>query len=223
MADTPSSILLLRLQSVGSNTNLWGGYLNTALQTLERASKGYQALAVTGSATISWTNYLATNDGAVAFLKLTGALSSAAALTFPSYNNILAVWNATGAAMTVKCSGGTGVTIPNGMRTILYCDGTDYYSAASAWLNSYQTTLTNPGDVVVKATLEQAIANANFPATAGTVLASVTDTAAGYLGTKIQVSGSLTKSITNPGGNEGVNIDFTFDEGNTGLFADVMS
>jgi hypothetical protein len=50
MADTPSSILLLRLQSIGSNTNLWGGYLNAALQTLERASKGYQALAVTGLA-----------------------------------------------------------------------------------------------------------------------------------------------------------------------------
>lgn len=73
MTDTPSSILLLRLQSVGSNTNLWGGYLNTGLQTLERAAKGYQALAVTGDATVSWTNYSASNDGAVASLNGLGA------------------------------------------------------------------------------------------------------------------------------------------------------
>src|SRR4051812_41031228 len=114
MTDTPSSILLLRLQSVGSNTNLWGGYLNTALATLERAAKGAQTLAVTGDATVSWSNYAATNDGAVAFLKLTGSLSSAAALTFPGYQHYLSVWNATGNAVTIKCSGGTGVTLQNG-------------------------------------------------------------------------------------------------------------
>lgn len=122
MTDTPSSILLLRLQSVGSNTNLWGGYLNTGLQTLERASKGYQALAVTGDATISWTNYSASNDGAVGSLKLTGSLSSAATLTFPGYQHFLYVWNATGAAITIKCSGGTGVTLQNGDRALLYCE-----------------------------------------------------------------------------------------------------
>lgn len=214
MADSPSSILLLRLQSTGSNTNLWGGYLNTALQTQERASKGYQALAVTGDATISWTNYSAANDGSVAFLKLTGSLSSAATLTFPSYQHSLFVWNATGAAVTIKCSGGTGVTIPNGMRTAIYCDATDYYSSAPNWLNSYQGTLTNNGDVVVKNTLETALANLAAPASAGTVLNSAADTTAGYLSAKFtvqistltttQVSGltSLTFSTVHAGGIE---------------------
>jgi hypothetical protein len=192
--------------STGSQVNLWGTYLNVLFQTTERASKGYQSLAVTASATISWSNYSASNDGSVAFLKLTGALSSAVTLTFPSLQHYVSVWNATGAAVTIKCSGGTGVTIPNGVRTLLYCDGVDYFSAGTMWLNTYQTTLTNAGDVVVKTTLEQAIANASLPATAGTLLVDASDTTAGYLGSKLTVTGSgaaiVTPSVTNPGGNE---------------------
>ena len=34
MTDSPSSILLLRIQSVGSNTNLWGGYLRAAAELI---------------------------------------------------------------------------------------------------------------------------------------------------------------------------------------------
>lgn len=146
MSDTPSAILLLRLMSTGSQVNLWGSYLNVLFQTTERASKGYQALAVTGSATVSWSNYSASNDGSVAFLKLTGALSSAVTLTFPSLQHYVSMWNATGAAVTIKCSGGTGVTIPNGVRTLLYCDGVDYFSAASNWMNS-ASSLANNGDI----------------------------------------------------------------------------
>lgn len=238
MADTPSSILLLRLQSVGSNTNLWGGYLNTALQTLERASKGYQALAVTGDATISWTNYSAANDGAVAFLKLTGSISSAAALTFPSYQQKLNIWNATGSTVTVKCSGGTGVAIPNGDRAEVYCDGVDYYNAAPTIIPAALTVAggatfagqlhglaagTANADGVNVGQMAAAIA-ASVPAgTAGTFLNSIADTTRGFANDKITVSGSLVKSTTNPGGNEALNIDFTFDEGQTALYAGVMS
>ena len=85
MADTASAILLQRIQSVGSNVNLWGGYINTNLQMLEQASKGYQTLAVTGDATISWTNYTLANSGSCAFLKLTGTVTGV--LTFPGYQN----------------------------------------------------------------------------------------------------------------------------------------
>lgn len=126
MTDSPSSILLLRLQSTGSNVNTWGGYLNTALQTLEQANKGYQALPVTGDATISWTNYSTGNSLQYGFVKLTGTLSGPATLTAPAYNNFLALQNSAGATVTIKCSGGTGVAIPNGARVLLYCDGTDY-------------------------------------------------------------------------------------------------
>lgn len=217
MADTPSSILLLRLQSVGSNTNLWGGYLNTAMQTLERAAKGYQALAVTGDATISWTNYSASNDGAVATLKLTGSLSSAATLTMPGYQHSVLVWNATGAAVTLKCSGGTGISVANGSKALLYCDATDYYQATPNQIGAALTGVTagtNNTDAVNVAQLAAAIA-ASVPAgTAGTLLNSVTDTTRGFLRAKMttqvgsltttQVSGlqSLSLSTLNGGGDE---------------------
>lgn len=237
MADTPSSILLLRLQSVGSNTNLWGGYLNAALQTLERASKGYQALAVTGDATIAWTNYTATNDGAVAFLKLTGSISSAATLTLPSFQHFVAVWNAAGQAVTIKCSGGTGVAIANGDRALLYCDGVDYYNAAPTVFVSGLTVAGGLGiagkvtgmtagtantDGVNVQQMATAIA-ASVPAgTAGTFLNSIADTTRGFLTDKLAVSGSLTLTTLNPGANEQTQIGFTFDEGQTALYAGVM-
>lgn len=219
MADTPSSILLLRLQSTGSNTNLWGGYLNTIFSTQERATKGYQALAVTGDATISWANYSASNTGAVARLRLTGSLSSAATLTFPAYQNYLNVDNAAGAAVTIKCSGGTGVTIANSGKQLIYCDGTDYYSASPNVLGTGTVTVagriagvtagTAATDAVNKNQMETAIATAGLPATAGTVLVSVGDTTAGYLGQKIAVAGDLVASIQNPGADEDVLITHT--------------
>lgn len=221
MTDTPSSILLLRLQSVGSNTNLWGGYLNAAMQTLERAAKGYQALAVTGDATVSWSNYSAANDGAVAFLKLTGSLSSAATLTFPGFQHYLGVWNATGNSVTIKCSGGTGVALANGSRALLYCDGADYANAAPTVFPAGLTVAgalaisgkvtgmtagTSNTDGVNVAQLAAAIA-ASVPAgTAGTFLNSLADTTRGFLADKLFLSstGLLVASIAtqNTGANE---------------------
>lgn len=207
MVDSPSTILLLRLQATGGNTNLWGGYLNTALSTLERAAKGYQSYTVNGDATISWTNYSATNDLAVTNVKLvTGTVAAAFTLTVPAYEQDLNVWNATAYAATIKVSGGTGVVIPTLMRAKVFCDGTDVRAGGDNWLSSPQTTLTNPGDIVVKTTLETAIATASLPATAGTVLVSAADTTAGYVGTKVSVTGSgaatVTAFTTNPGANE---------------------
>lgn len=184
MADTASPILLLRIQSVGSNVNLWGGYINTALLTQERASKGYEALAVTGDATISWTNYSNSNTGSVALLKLTGSVTGT--LTFPSYQNYLAVWNANSASVTIKCSGGTGVTMLSGQRALLYCDGTDYYNAGPTVApTTTQSSASNA--YALWGAVQSAIATASLPATAGTVLVSGTDTTAGYLASKLTV------------------------------------
>lgn len=212
MVDTPSSVLLLRLQATGSNTNLWGGYLNTAMQMIEQASKGYQTQALTADTTISWTNYSTGNIGAAALLKFTGTLSSAVTVTMPAYQNFILVWNAAGAAVTVKVSGGTGVAVPNGRKSLLFCDGVDYYSAVPSW-NTDTITLTNNGDIVTKSTMETAIAAASG-LTAPFILVSAADTTAGYYAAKTtsamsgltttQVAGltSLQLSVQNSGGNE---------------------
>lgn len=211
MADTASSILLLRLQSLGSNTNLWGGYLNTAMQTLERGEKGYQAYVVTGDATISQTNYSATNDYAVAFIKFTGTPAAAWTHTLPARHNFMGGWNTSGQAGTIKCSGGTGVTIPDGYRFLTYCDGVDYYNAAPgifpggltiAGLLHGVTAGVVGTDAVNVTQLAAAIAASVPLGTAGTLFNSVTDTTRGYLQDKIKLATGAALSTANPAGNE---------------------
>lgn len=206
MTDTATSRYKARQQSQGSNTNTWGDdKLNEVLRLLDRGSKGYQALAMTGDTTLSWTNYVATNDGQCAVLKLTGSLSSATNLVVPSAEwQWDCIWNTTGQTITVKTSAGTGVAIPNGRKAAVFCDASDCYLGVSNIID--QITLTNDRDSVDKNALETAIANASLPASAGTVLVSASDTTAGYLGAKVDVTGSgaatVTPSTTNPGANE---------------------
>lgn len=208
MADTPSAILLLRLQSTGSNTNLWGGYLNTALQTLEQAAKGFQSLAVSGDAAVSWANYAAGNSGQAARLKLTGALSASATLIFPAYQNALSVENAAGAAVTIKCAAGTGVTLAHGRSADLYCDGTDYFNAAPTVFPagasvtmggaltvtgkiSGVTAGTAATDAVNKAQMEATVAAGAIPGAPGTVKVGPATNSL-YLLQALQASGAVT-------------------------------
>lgn len=203
MADTPTTRYGARKQSLGSNTNTHGDpKLNEDLDLFDRGSKGYQALTVTGDATLSWTNYIATNDGQVATLKLAGTPVAAFTLTFPSTQWELDVINTSGQTATLKCSGGTGISIPTGRTVRLYCDATDIFSKVANYLPT-ATTLTNAQDLVSKLQMETAIAAAGLPATAGTVLNSATDPAANFLANKLAASSagalSLTVSTTNPG------------------------
>lgn len=197
MADSASSILLLRLQSTGSNTNLWGGYLNTALSTIEQASKGYQTQALTGDTTISWTQYQTGNKGQCALLRTTGSLASAATVTLPAYMNFLIYWNNSGASNTVKCSGGTGVVVPNNRKALLYCDGTDYFFAGPNYIGD-DITETNNRDIVDFAALTTAI-TAITTAQNGLVLVSATATESEYLVNALSADGAVTITKVNAG------------------------
>lgn len=205
MTDTPSARYGAREQSLGSNTNTWGDTkLNQVIDLLDRGSKGYQALTINGDATITWTNYVATNDAQVATLKLnTGTVVAAFTLTFPSKEWEFAVWNNTAYAATIKCSGGTGITIPANRKVRLFSDGSDIGDSTANYLPT-ATTLTNAQDLVSKTQMETAIATAGTPATAGTVLNSAADTTAGYNGQKntAKTNGGIAYSTLNAGANE---------------------
>jgi len=190
MADSPSPVLQMRIQSVGSNVNLWGEYINTDLQMLEQAAKGYQTQALTGDTTITWTNYATANKGAAALLKFTGSLTSAATVTMPAYQNFILVWNAAGQTVTVKCSGGTGVAIPNNRKAFLFCDGTDYYFAGPNYIGD-DITEGNNRDLVDYACLLANLAAAGIPASTGAVKVDALATAV-YLISALQASGALT-------------------------------
>lgn len=219
MTDTPTPRYGGRQQSQGSNTNTWGDdKLNELFRLFDRGSKGVQSLAITGDTVLSWTNYIATNDGQVAVLTLTGSLSSPAALTVPSREWVWdVIKNFTGQTVTVKTSGGVGVAIGNGKFMEVHCDGVDCYNGTGTVLPGAATVagaLTVAGQIsgVVTGTaltdaanvgqVAAAIATASLPATAGTVLNSITDTTAGYLGAKIAVSGDLVLTTQTPAGAE---------------------
>jgi hypothetical protein len=139
MTDTSSVIMLARLQSTGSNNNIWGGYLVDNQNITEKQAQGYEVIALTGDQTLSFTSYSTTNIGQSRTVKFTGSLTSGATVTYPALKAQRTFINAAGAPVTVKCAAGVGVAIPNGYAADLYCDGVDYYERAAQHINGDMT------------------------------------------------------------------------------------
>lgn len=225
MVDTATSRYGARKQSLGSNVNTWGDTkLNDVLDLLDRGSKGYQSVAMTGDTTLTWTNYATSNQGQVKTLKLTGSLSSPASLIMPAREWEFKVINATGATVTVKTSTGTGVAIPTGYACDVFCDATDVYAQATFFNGVVRgSAAVASNDLPTLTQVSALIAAATTSSTPGTFRITASDTTSKFADTAITVSGSLTKSVVSPGGNETLNIDFTFDEGQGALFAEAMN
>lgn len=129
MVDTYSSTKnRVRSQTPGGNSNTWGANLNDNFERIDRAASGYLAKSITGNVTLTET------ESQYKHIKLTGTLSAAATVTIPGYAGEYIVTNATtgGYAVTVKTAAGTGISITNGSRRALFCDGTDTYVISSA-------------------------------------------------------------------------------------------
>jgi len=131
---TYSTNLALELIGNGEQAGNWGQTTNTNLGTLlEQAISGYTTLAMANS-----DQTLAMTQGASAtarnmFIELTGVLTAARVLNVPANKKLYFIYNNTtgGFAVTVKVAGLTGVSVPNGTKTILVCNGTDIINATS--------------------------------------------------------------------------------------------
>ena len=131
-----STNLKLELIGTGQQAGTWGNTTNTNLGTLiEQAIAGYESYACTGG-----TDTLTMAEGASStarnmFLRLTGTGGGTLVVpgTSPNANTKLYyIQNATASgAVTVKVSGQTGVSVPNGVKTVLFCNGTDVIDATS--------------------------------------------------------------------------------------------
>lgn len=235
MADTPTTRKRLRKQSLGSNTNTWGdAKLNEVLDVVDQCMDGYVSIALTGNLdlTATTTNYTAADNSKYRSINFTGSMTSAPTVTFPSVQCWYLLFNNTNQTLTALCSGGTGVAIPAGYNALVYGDAIDLRNAAP---NLHSGALTVSGQIHGVATgradtdavnvlqLATAIASAGLPASAGTLLVDVNDTAAGYIGGKLAFIGtgcSVSGAILNPGGNETLQVTVTVtpqDEGQTAL------
>jgi hypothetical protein len=151
MANTYSSSLRLIIQQDGTNQGTWGGYTNTNIASLiEQAITGVGAITVSGSSnyTLTVTNG-ASDEARNAVLNITGTLTAAINVICPTAAKTYIVKNGTtgGFAITLKTSAGTGISVPNGETTFLYCDGTNVVRSLSAisGIPGAFTTLTYTG------------------------------------------------------------------------------
>ena len=140
MANSTSASLKLTVQATGENSGTWGQITNTNLLILEQAIGGFQSVAITTGATLTFSNG-ALSNGKNAVLKLVGTIGGAVNVTIPdSIEKTFVVDNATTGAHTVtfKTSSGSGVTwaaADKGTKMV-YSDGTNVVDTAFTDLSS---------------------------------------------------------------------------------------
>ena len=158
MASTYSTNLAVELIATGEQAGTWGATTNTNLGTLlEQAISGYVTQAITDGSGANTTITIPNGSSGVArnmFIEMTGALTFATtSLIVPANKKLYFIYNNTtgGFAVTVKVSGLTGVSVPNGKKMVLVSNGTDiveavtYMSTNPLSLFSYTTTATAAG------------------------------------------------------------------------------
>lgn len=136
MASTYSTNLKIELIGTGEQAGTWGTTTNTNLGTaLEQAIVGYGNPNFTSDAdlTITLTDSNATQTARAFSLNVTSgvSLTTTRNLIVPTIQKPYMIFNNTtgSQSIVVKTSAGTGVTVPNGARTLVYVDGTNVVSA----------------------------------------------------------------------------------------------
>jgi hypothetical protein len=138
MASTYSTNLKIELITTGEKDGEWGDITNTNLGTLlEQAISGYVTQVISNSS----DTVITIPDGSTGvarnmFIEMTstGDLTATRNLIVPANKKLYFIYNNTtgGFAVTVKVSGLTGVSVPNGRKVILVCNGTDIVEAHNA-------------------------------------------------------------------------------------------
>lgn len=133
MASTYSTTLRIELIGSGEQDGTWGDTTNSNLGTIiESAITGVQDI------TFADANYtLTANDGLPdearnAVLNLIGTNSAPRDLIAPSVEKTYIVKNSTGATVSIKTSGGSGLAILNGQTRTVWCDGTNFYIGSTS-------------------------------------------------------------------------------------------
>jgi len=134
MATTYSPNLALALMATGDQPGTWGITNNTNIGTLlEQAISGYTTQVIADSNITPTTLTMANGASCTArniYIVLTGTLTANRQLIMPTNNKIYFISNQTtgGFSVQVLCSGGVGVTVPNGSTFLLVSNGVDIVS-----------------------------------------------------------------------------------------------
>lgn len=143
----------------GEFSGTWGQITNTNLGTLiEQAISGYEAQPMFAAADVT----LNMSNGAYSmcrnmYIQCTGIMSQVNNLIVPTNKKLYFIHNATtggpGYAITVKTPSGSSVSVPNGAKMVLVCDGSGIVEAINNvnFTNLSITGLTASGNVTAAA------------------------------------------------------------------------
>ena len=135
MASTFTSRLKLERQASGENAGNWGNLVNYVFNRIDSSVRGYIAVDVAGSANVTLTsNNSTTNtddsstDDQVhnKVLEFTGALTGDIHVFTDAVEGEYIVFNNTSGSQTLTFAptGGTGVVLQQGAKTLVYTNGT---------------------------------------------------------------------------------------------------
>src|SRR5210317_2293052 len=135
MPSSFTSRLKLERQASGENSGTWGNLVNYVFNRIDSSVKGYQAVNVAGAANVTLTSNNSTSntdDSATddqvhnAVLEFTGALTGDIHVFTDAVETKYTVFNNTTGSQTLTFAptGGTGVVLKQGAKTLVYTDGT---------------------------------------------------------------------------------------------------
>ena len=127
MASTATTRLRLEKQATGENNNTWGGKINTAaFDLIDTAIAGRTTFTLSGTKTLSSTNYVA-DESRAAWLDITSGTGGT--VTIPSVEKTYIVRNNTSGTVVFTTGSGTTASLPTGSIVPIVCDATNVYVA----------------------------------------------------------------------------------------------
>jgi len=136
-----TSLLGLAQPVTGTESGTWGTVVNDEITALvEQAVAGGTSISVTaGNVTLTDTDG-ASNQARNAILLITGTPGTSRNVIAPSSSKVYVVVNGSDAAIVLKGSATTGITIPTGTKTIAFWDGSDFVSLSSSIFSIFGTS-----------------------------------------------------------------------------------
>ena len=199
-------ILKLALPVTGELNGTWGNVVNDNITSMvEQAVAGLSTINTwtTNSHTLTTANGTTSESRCAVLVFETGAggsaLSAAGEVICPALSKVYVVQNNSAYDVTLKTSGGSGVVVPPTASMVLFCNGTNVYSA---------TTVVTPR-VYSQTTGVTTTVNINYDQTIVTALDVNTNVVAG--GNGVAVNGQkIVLRITASGGTRGITWDSAF-------------
>jgi hypothetical protein len=187
MSSTYTTSLTLTQIGNGEQSGTWGTTTNTNWQLIEDSVAGVANITLSGTSSVTLTVANGASDQSrKAVIVATGATSGTCAVIAPLVPKVYIISNQTtgGNSITIGATTGSVVTIANGLTTLVYCDGTNFYSGITGFTG---------GNLNITGTI-----NATGTITAPVINASLYGGVANSI--PYQVGASATSYITAPSG-----------------------